>query len=165
CAARPPVTAQAMLRISRVPDELEDYAWIRDRLAEYDKAVFGAVALSGATAIVAVVDDVPIAGITMHDRLGWTHIERLWVEPRHRRSGQARRLIAECESRACQQALIGVRVNTTSGHTALNLYLSLGYAIDARWPIITGLGRHIEEISLSKRFPGSIAYQRRLPLL
>jgi GNAT superfamily N-acetyltransferase len=124
---------------------------VNQRLGEFDKPVFGGSAHGDITAIVAVMGGSPVAGVTLFERLGWTHIERLWVEPDHRRNGLGTRLIRECELRADSLGHFGVRLTTTTRHMALSLYLSLGFSIDACWPLVSRSGSQLEEIALSKQ--------------
>lgn len=137
------------LRTSYAPKSLEDYRWVAERLNQYDRLLFENSA-DGAVTIAATDSDIPTGGITFYERLGWTFIERLWVEPSRRQAGIGTALITQCEMFASDRHHLGIRVLTTTGHGALKLYLSLGYTVDARWPFVARHGERLEELALSK---------------
>ena len=84
----------------------------------------------GGTFLVAVEDGVPVAcgGLrTLAPGLG--EIKRMYVAPRARRQGHARRLLAELEACARELGHARLRLDTNAAQPeALELYAACGYA-------------------------------------
>lgn len=137
-------------RTTFAPKQLDDYMWIKSRLQALDQTLLS-TATASAYSILARMAGEPVGGIIFADRLGWTHIDILWVEPEHRRKGIGSRLLDIAEQNAREMAQLGLRLSTTTGHNALRLYQQRGYTIDARYPLRTVHAEHLEALLLSKR--------------
>jgi GNAT superfamily N-acetyltransferase len=86
----------------------------------------------GGTFLVALEDDVPVAcgGLrTLDAPAGLGEIKRMYVAPRARRRGHARRLLAELEACARELGHARLRLDTNAAQPeALELYAACGYA-------------------------------------
>ena len=84
----------------------------------------------GGTFLVALEDDVPVAcGGLRTLAAGLGEIKRMYVAPRARRRGHARRLLAELEACARELGHERLRLDTNAAQPeALELYAATGYA-------------------------------------
>ena len=135
-------------RSSIAPASLDDYIWVRSKLQSHD---LGGISKTTADVLVEVAlnGDKPTGGVVYCERLGWIHIESLWVEPFARRIGIGSALLEKAESFARARQLLGVRLTTTSKHLALGIYQKRGYRIDARYPCRIGENDSMIEMLLS----------------
>lgn len=141
------------LRRTTAPGDLTDYEWIKRRLAGFDKEKFIPIVPGEDTQVIVwLYEKEPVAGIISYQRLGWRHIDSLWVDQDQRGNGFATALFEEIEMLARRERQLGLRILTTTAHLALELYLRLGCRIDARWPITGTMEANIEEVALSKTF-------------
>lgn len=138
-------------RRNTAPAEPSDYGWIKGRLREFDREIITALPQEAYT-IIAELDGRPTGGMIFLNRLGWTQVDSLWVEPHCRGKGIGSSLLMEAEDHAQRENHVGVRISTTTGHQGLELYLRRGYLIDVRYPISGTTRPKIEEVLLSRRF-------------
>ena len=111
------------------PNQQEARAFLSERLANGDSAIFVAVDDAGSGGLTGFVQLYPVFS-SLHMRRAFI-LNDLFVAPAHRKHGTARQLMDAARALAADSGAASITLETArDNHTARRLYESLGYRLE-----------------------------------